>query len=364
MQSLSARYPHLAASLPWMPLGTLPTPVHPLTHLGARLGLDLYIKRDDLSGERYGGNKLRKLELLLAEARNRGCRSIVTVGFAGSNHVLATAIYSRQLGMDCLAVLMRQPSAPYVRKNLLSAHAAGARLYHHAGTYQALAALVAHLSLKYLAGKKPCYIAGGGTSSLSNAGYVNAAFELADQVERGEVPEPDLIYVPLASMGTAIGLAMGSKLAGMRTRVVGVRVTDTFFTNVPRLKKMWARTADYLHARDPAFPEVSAEDVLVVRDDLYGEGYALTTEASRQSVRMMQESEGLELDGTYTGKALAAIVQDADNGLLAGKRVLFWNTYNSRPLPGIGDLDYRVLPRAFHPYFEHPDPVLHSPPQG
>ena len=126
---LFARYGALAGALAHIPLGQFPTPVEKLDRVGDRIGLDqLYIKRDDLSCAVYGGNKVRKLECLLGEALRRRASRVATMGFAGSNHALATAVYARQLGLQCTNFLLPQVNADYVRRNLLAAYAQGARL--------------------------------------------------------------------------------------------------------------------------------------------------------------------------------------------------------------------------------------------
>ncbi len=127
---LSRAYPTLRERLPWVSLGTLPTPVEQAAGLGQHLGIrSLWVKRDDLSGEAYGGGKLLKLEHLLGEARRTGAQTVVTSGGVGSNHAVATAIYAAQLGMRAVLVLLPEPPDDRVRAHLLADLAAGAELH-------------------------------------------------------------------------------------------------------------------------------------------------------------------------------------------------------------------------------------------
>jgi 1-aminocyclopropane-1-carboxylate deaminase/D-cysteine desulfhydrase-like pyridoxal-dependent ACC family enzyme len=353
---LLARHARLADKLPHTPLGQFPTPVERLDKFGAAIGAPhLYIKRDDLSGELYGGNKVRKLEFLLAEAVRSGAREVMTFGFAGSNHATATAVYARRVGLKSISLLIPQPSAEYVRRNLLVSHAAGAELHHY--PHAALlgwGAAYERWRHRRRTGVHPFVIAPGGTSPLGNVGYVNAAFELQAQVEAGLLPEPDVIYVASGTMGTAAGLMLGLGAAGMKTRVVAVRVVDEKFTSAARLVRLFNQTSRLLHAADPDFqPLALIESEVSLRHEFYGAGYGIATESGQSAARLLAETEGLELDGTYTGKTLAALVTDARRGDWRSRVALFWNTYNSRDCaPLTAGSDYRRLPRAFHGYFE------------
>ena len=349
-------HPDLARRLPHAALGEFPTPVDRLAGAGDAIGAGrLYIKRDDLSGSLYGGNKVRKLEFLLADALRAGAREVMTVGFAGSNHALATAIYAGQLGLKSVSMLMPQPNAHYVRRNLLASHHYGAELHHFRDT--------AHLSLG-VAGRSlqgmtrrlgpPRFIPAGGSCPLGVVGYVNAAFELRDQVMAGDLPEPHAIYVPLGSMGTAVGLALGLKAAGLGSRVVAVRVIEERWAPRRHMARLLHQTVAFLRDLAPAFPRVDiTETALAVRDDCMGDGYACFTEDGVKATELMRRGAGITLNGAYSAKAFAALLADARQPGLEDKTILFWNTYNSRDLSAVASrVDYHQLPTAFHRYFE------------
>jgi len=142
----------------------------------------------------------------------------------------------------------------------------------------------------------------------------------------------------------------------MRTRIVAVRVSTGGFVTVRRLIDLAGRTNRLLADVDPCFPVVGLSPVdAEVRDDCCGSGYAIFTEPGMAAVALMREHEGIQLDGTYTGKTLAALLSDAAGGRLAGKAVLFWNTLNSRHYAeDTSNADYHELPACFHRFFEQP----------
>lgn len=349
-------YPQLAEQLPHVSLGSFPTPVEKLSEVGDEIGLDrLYIKRDDLSGSLYGGNKVRKLEFLLAEALRADSREVITFGFAGSNHALATAIYARQLGLACTSMLMPQVNAHYVRRNLLAGHHFNADLRHYDNSLFLILGYfrkLLHGRLKH--GVFPRCIPAGGTCPLGVLGYVNALLELKGQILAGELPEPDRIYVPLGSMGTAVGLMIGIKIAGLKSRVVAVRVIEEKMIHVRKMLRLLRETVVFLRKLDATFPDIkfTEEDVLI-RDNCLGEGYALFTEKAVKAAGLMHIKGKIILNGTYSAKAFSAVIEDAEARTLTGETILFWNTYNSRDISSIATgVDYHQLPGGFHRYFE------------
>jgi 1-aminocyclopropane-1-carboxylate deaminase/D-cysteine desulfhydrase-like pyridoxal-dependent ACC family enzyme len=328
------RYPP-TRELPRVALGSFPTPVTRTEALAEAAGAGgLWIKRDDLSGETYGGNKVRKLEFLLGDALRAGATDVITFGAAGSNHALATAVYGAAHGLRVHSMLIPQHNAPYVGRNLRASLAAGADLHWFADMDGAQrGAVTVRRRLRAESGRDPFVIPFGGTTPGSTAGFVNAAFELAGQVEAGELPEPETLYVALGSMGTAAGLALGLRAAGLRTRVVAVQVIADRDGDELRLLQLIGETQTLLHSVDPSFPafEWSAGDVEVVAG-FVGEGYAVPTPQGTAAIAAADAAAGLRLDGTYTGKTLAALLAQGAAGALGGRNVVFWNTYNSRDI--------------------------------
>jgi 1-aminocyclopropane-1-carboxylate deaminase/D-cysteine desulfhydrase-like pyridoxal-dependent ACC family enzyme len=349
-------YPGLAKSTPHVSLGKFPTPVEPCPALADETGAQsVWIKRDDLSGDRFGGNKVRKLEFLLAEAQRRGCTEVMTYGYAGSNHALCTAYYARKLGLRSIAMLMPQPNAPVVRRNLLLNLALGADIREYPSQKAvATASTALAAQRKVETGRAPMSIPGGGSSALGTLGFVNAVFELKNQIDAGELPMPGVIYVATGSMGTTAGIHAGMKLLEMPIQLEAVRVTDEKFASSTVGAELANKTLKLMQRRDGAVPKVSIDPESVpLRDEFFGNGYGVYTGASAHGMQVFREHTGLAIEGTYTGKAFAALLADGAAGKLGGQNVLFLNTFNSWDFSKeIEGADYHKLPAAFHKYFE------------
>ena len=356
MIPLFERYPAIALKIPRLSFGEFSTPVERLPGLSRRLEReDIYIKRDDLTSRLYGGNKVRKLEFLLADALREGAQRVITSGGAGSNHALATAIYGKKVGLKTVLMLFRQPNSYSVRHNLLMNLASGAELIHH-DTYQEHTQAFEESVRRYEAadGKTPYVIPLGGSSPRGAIGYVNAGLELAAQIAAGELPSPSRIYLALGTMGTAMGLLLGLKAAGVKTHLQAVRAVPTYVAGRDKCNFLFNQTNKLLREMDPSFPSCTiGPDDLTIREEYFGEKYGLFTTEALAAATLLRESDGIILDGTYTGKACAAFLADVRND--SGEPVLFWNTKSSRPLPPeVLAADYRLLPEPLHCYFDEP----------
>jgi len=353
---LYGRFPLLRDVVPHIPLGTWPTPVESLEHFGRRLGVASFqVKHDDVSAFPYGGNKVRKLEVLLGDALVRGARHIITFGAAGSNHALATAIYGRRLGLDVTSFLMPQPNAEYVRRNLLGHQAVGAGVRMHVDKDAAVRdAAMFRSEIADRIGVEPYVIPFGGTTPLSTAGVVNAGLEFAIQVSSGAAVSPDVVYVPLGSMGTAVGVALGLALGGLTPIVRAVRVVPETVADRERFDVLALETTRLLAAGDTAVPRAFAAGCRVeIVDGFLGEEYARFTPEGMAAVRLAATEGGLHLEGTYSGKTMAALLAAARNRDLAGANVLFWDTYNSHDMSAlVAGIDYHDLPGECHRFFE------------
>ncbi len=351
--------PHLRGKVDWIPLGDYPTPVERMAGLCAAEGIDeFYVKRDDLSSPLYGGNKVRKLEFILARAKARGYSTVLTYGAVGSNHVVATVIHGERVGLGTVALLAPQPNAAYVRKNLLLDHLHGAT-FAVAGS---MAAIPLALAKGLVAGfdrrafRFPYVVPPGGSYLWGSLGYVDGALELKRQVDEGILPEPENIFVTYGSGSTAAGLIVGTRLAGLSSRVVAVRVVDKIACNRRILGFHVNRLARFLARNCPgACPErIDPAEIMLV-EDFAGPTYARFTSEGLEAVRKARECDGLKLDGTYTGKTLAAALAFIRRNGLEKRPALFWNTLSSADLyPQVAELDYRVLPAELHRYFTEP----------
>lgn len=338
-----------------MSLAEVPTRVHALERWSRRLGLPVWVKRDDETSRLYGGNKPRKLEFVLADALNRGCRTILTFGGLGTHHGLATTVFARELGMRTILGLLYQPVTPAVRENLLCLQALGAKLVYGRTVAGVALAGIRAWAWAWLRGDRPYVVPTGGSSVLGTLGFVAAAFELAEQVRAHELPEPAYIVVPLGSGGTVAGLVLGLKMARLSSQVVGVLVTDIHPPSPSALARLANKTGEYLAARGAqvAVPRVAAADFLV-ESNFIGAGYGAPLAAATELAAWLQTHENLALDEVYTAKTALALERGAQvGGRWRASPVLFWLTFSrvrvSSWLPRLPE--YWELPQPFHRFF-------------
>lgn len=356
---LSRHFPRLG-NLPRTPLLACPTPVSSLHRLATVLGsAPITIKRNDHLDGVYGGGKLRQLEFHLGEALQAGADVVLTSGSVGSNHVLATALAAGRLGLRTRAMLIPQPGSSLVRRNLLLTHQHGAELVPFAtGTSmrtesEATRAQVQHLAAE---GHRVHVIPFGGSGGHGVLGHVSAGLELADQIRDGTVEEPARIYVAAAFGTTAAGLLLGLRAAGIRSRLVAVRVVERAFFDESRMFESLQNSVALLRSLDPDFPLLAfTSNDVEVRHEFAGRAYGEPTQEGAHAARLLGEHEGIALDACYTSKAFAAIVEDAARRRDGDAGVLFWHSGNGCDTSrGVSGLDHRTLPRLLHHYFEEP----------
>ena len=348
---ITLQFPKLGKTLKCEHLASLPTPASELVIDVSSGQRSISLKHDNLTGDLYGGNKVRKLEYLLRHAAEKKCSRIATFGTAGSNHALATALYAHKLGFDCTCFLSHQARTPMAPVTLNMHIRNGTELIRFGGSY---AKRIATLR-EGLWGRNAWVIPMGGSSWLGAVGFVNAGLEIAAQMASGTVPVPDRLYVATGTMGTAAGLAIGLALADLPTEVHAVRVSDPLIMNEPALRHLTGKTAMMLRRLDASIPDDLESQVrVVVRDNFFAGGYAKTNEATNAAVAFAKNQLGIELETTYTGKAMAAMLNDLEDPALADQNFLFWNTYSSAELPVPDDkpLDRNALPEEFIRYFE------------
>lgn len=300
------------SEFPRIPLGLFPTPIHRLDHISSLLGTNVYIKRDDLSGLGLGGNKVRKLEFLLAEAQAQGAEVVFTTGGAQSNHAMLTAAAAGKLGMTPILILKKR-GVTERRGNQLLEHLMGTDVRFvdtddYADIYAEMDRVGHALGRPYY--KIPC----GGSNALGSLGYVACAQEIA-----GQGLHFDHIVCAEGSGGTMAGLALGAKLFLPGTRVWGMMVdTDPFETITPALMR---EAAALLGAELTIGPED-----YTLRDQC-GPGYAIPSAEGNAAIALMAAQEGLFLDPVYTGKAFAGLLALAREGAFAPEeKVLFLHT--------------------------------------
>jgi D-cysteine desulfhydrase len=329
---LHRRFPALRETLPHVPLGRGPTPVRRLGRLEELPGRgEVWVKDDGVFGTAVGGNKARKLEWILADVGRKRRSTIFTVGALATNHGLATALYAREHGIRTALALVEQPRDEHVERQLDRIERSGARIYRTGGTLRTIAAvpwiMVANADRRL---RMPYFLTVGGSSPVGGLGYVEAALELAGQVERGEIPEPSHAVVALGSGGTAAGLVLGLALAGLRTRVVAVQVNDRMRLDPERVARLARRVHGLLVRRGAKLPipPPSAGEVTVARRWL-GAGYGHRTPEAERARTLLAGEEGMNLDPVYTAKTVAALLELRAGDELRPGPVLYWHTHNA-----------------------------------
>ena len=280
-------------------LGIFPTPVHPLHNISRMLNTQVYVKRDDMTGLALGGNKVRKLEYLLADAKAKGAQVVFTTGGAQSNHAMLTAAAAKKLGMMPILILKKRGVTERQGNQLLN-YLMGVDVRFidtdsYADIYAEMDRVGTELGQPYY--KIPC----GGSNALGSLGYVDCIKELKEQGMTF-----DHIVVAEGSGGTMAGTALGAKLFMPEAKVHGMMVDTDPFEQI---------TLDLM--REAA--ALLGADVTITTDDfdlrdMCGPGYAIASQEGNEAVSMMAANEGLILDPVYTGKAFAGLVAMAKEG--------------------------------------------------
>lgn len=309
---------------PKVSLAVLPTRLERLARWSARLGREVWIKRDDLTEAAAGGNKIRKLEYLLRGALDEGADTLVTCGGIQSNHARATAILGRRLGLRSV-LLLRGTPADALEGNYLLDRLVGAEVvYVSAEEYERRDEVLAQVADDLRArGRKPYVIPEGGSNALGAMGYVEMVGELKEQMRAQDIAL-DSILCPLGSGGTLAGILMGVALYGLPVRVYGV--------NVQRDAGYFTRAVEAIFeeaVRKLGFPVRAPRQAIRIIEGYAGLGYGLSTPEEMSLIASLAEEEGIVLDPVYTGKAFRALddrLRRGDASEDLGGRVLFVHT--------------------------------------
>ena len=286
-------------NLPKVSLGVFPTPIQRLDNISRKLKTNIYVKRDDLTGIGLGGNKVRKLEYLLADAKLQGAELVFTTGGAQSNHAMLTAACALKMGMTPILILKKRGVTALKGNQLLERLMGVDVRFMDTDDY---ADIYAEMDRVGTAMGKPYYkIPCGGSNALGSVGYVDCVREIAEQGIHF-----DHIICAEGSGGTMAGIALGAKLFLPSTKVHGMLVdTDPFDQITPALMKEAAKLLD-------EDIEISSADYIL--RDMCGPGYAIASDEGSAAIALMASTEGLFLDPVYTGKAFAGLMALAREG--------------------------------------------------
>jgi len=308
-------------------LGHFPTPIHEWKLPRIPDDVQVFVKRDDLSGMQLSGNKVRKLEFLLADAKAKGCDSVITIGGIQSNHCRATAVASKYLGLDCFLILRNSRAAvdsdPGLTGNLLVERLVGAQIeqvtkeeYTSIGSEELLRIKEGRLRE---AGRNPYVIPVGGSNSLGTWGYLHFIEELKGQIDNQSFTD---IAMACGSGGTTAGIGLGCHLSGLKLGVHAYGVCDTprYFYDFCQgiLDGMGAVQASVGRSSQELFEAAQAK----------GSGYAISTQEELEFVKEVAEATGVILDPVYSGKAAFRLCQDilSEPEKWKGRKVLFLHT--------------------------------------
>ena len=352
---LVKKYPGLI-NLPFVKLCDGPTPIQRLNVNPDQTTIALFVKQDDVSASPYGGNKPRKYQREIGRALAHGAKTIITFGCAGSNHAVAMAEHATKLGLKTICMLNPQPNSSVVRKNLLLHLTNGTELHYYPdNNARKIGTIEKWQDHKNTYGDYPYIIPTGGSTPLGTIGFVDALFELKEQIDQGMLPEPEYIYVPCGSCATTAGLLLGIKALGLKTKIMAIATEpedtpDEFKQNII---KLFIAANELLHATDPSFPLFNfPEENLIINLDFTGPSYGTFTKEGMEARKLLKEKDDIIVEGTYTAKAFAALLYDVSNQKVKGT-ILFWNTYCGNEFKErLANADYKKLPVCFHAYFE------------
>ena len=295
----------------------LPTPIETMPRLSETLcGPRLLVKRDDQTGLAFGGNKTRKLEFLLAEARDRGAKTLITAGALQSNHCRQTAAAAARFGFECILVLTgdmpEQPSA-----NLLLDQLLGAEIVHVADRKDRdgiLQETFDHAAQKKM---KPYLVPYGGSNPTGALGYAFAMKELKEQNVRA-----DWIVFATSSGGTHAGLLLGQRLFGYKGKLLGISVDESEDWLKNEVSKLASTTSEKFGERIEFVP-----DEILANASYCSPGYGALTEREREAIHLFAKWEGLLLDPVYTARAAAGMIDLIRSGFFKKEEtVLFLHT--------------------------------------
>jgi len=310
-------------SLPRERFAHLPTPLHRMRNLGSSLGIDdLWIKRDDLTGVGGGGNKSRKLEFIVADAKEMEADTLVTVGAVQSNHCRQTAAVAAITGMRCVLLLSGQEPEVMTGNLLLSKLFGAEQKFFPDDSISDLDGRMETVvnTLEDL-GFRPYAIPLGASMPLGVIAYADAVLELREQMENWDF-EPDRIIVASSTGSTLAGLILGAEIAGLDVDIIGVSVLLDGVALQGRVAGLIDRTVKQY----PQFFSATKHKIQI-DDRFLDEGYGVLTEGCRSAIQMFAKMEAIVLDPVYTGKAGLSLVRMALSGEVErDTRTLFWHT--------------------------------------
>ncbi|WP_198545807.1 D-cysteine desulfhydrase family protein [Actinacidiphila yeochonensis] len=302
-------------SLPRLRLLPGPTPLQPAPRLSKAIGTEVWLKRDDLTGTGLGGNKIRALEYLAADALHRGCDCLVTGAGPQSNWAMLAALVARTCGLDPYLVYYgssEEPAGNHALAELVGTDIRFTGSADRASVDGTLESVARELRGQ---GRRPYVLPRGGATALGSVGYVRAGLELVTQAMDAEL-EPESLWLATGSCGTHAGLLAAVRSLGSPFRVVGVTVSRPAAECAERVAALAHQSAGLL-----SLPTPESGDDLEIVDGYTGPGYGRSSPEGEEAARLVAETEGIFLDPVFGAKAMAALVDAARRGRLTGPAV-------------------------------------------
>jgi L-cysteate sulfo-lyase len=308
--------------LPRTNLGYFPTPIAELKRLSSYLGgPEVYIKRDDLSGLAFGGNKIRKLEFLIADATSNGYDTIITGGAGQSNHCRQTAAAAAFCGLECHLVLGgEEPDIP--SGNLLIDKLLGAKI-HWTGEFRKGEKIPEVADEIRKSGRKPYIIPYGGSNPVGAYGFIEAMGELSAQLHSANLQFDKIIFAS-SSGGTHAGMILGNEIYNLNANLIGIEIdkAEDEEPYINRLLKLVNQTSEYIEL-DRFFNKME----IILRKEYLGEGYGVVGDLERNAIKLLAAKEGILVDPVYTGRAMGGLIDMIEkNEFKKNEKVLFWHT--------------------------------------
>jgi 1-aminocyclopropane-1-carboxylate deaminase/D-cysteine desulfhydrase-like pyridoxal-dependent ACC family enzyme len=325
------KFPKFENELGYVKLIQEPTPVEKLTRLTNIFNhTDLYIKREDQTAQDYGGNKIRNLEFVLGDAIKHNHQRVITLVPFGSNFTGALSAQSRKLGIQVNLSQFNVFRNPQIEAHAEFSEYYGAQLrtyYGKLGPVRAALNVAKELVDAKLEHRNLYHIAPGASSLLGALGHTNALLELQTQINEGQIPEPDYLIVGAGTCGTIAGLTAGIKIAGLKTKIIGVRCAEKIVCNRSRIASLANQVLIHLEA----IQRVTIKEV-DLRESPENIGYAVPTSGAKDLMNLFFEFEGVQLDTTYTAKVALFLQEQLYHQEFQNKKILYWHTFSPSAL--------------------------------
>jgi len=300
----------------------LPTPLHRLKNLGNSIGLDeLWIKRDDLTGPSIGGNKIRKLEFVIGDARAKKADTLVTIGGVQSNHCRQAAVVCATAGLRCVLLLAGKEPETYTGNLLLDSMLGAEIKFYPDDDLTTMPSRLEEVieTLKDF-GLNPYAVPAGASIPIGSIAYAVAMEELKMQSEEIGF-SPEKIIVANGTGGTMAGMIVGAHMLGLNVDIIGVSVLYDAETSKEKIRAIIDRMIEEIPEIDEFEPKITIDDRFL------GSGYGVVTDGVRTSIDMFAKMDGIFIDPVYTGKAGLALMRMALNGDIAAETpTVFWHT--------------------------------------